>query len=171
MDAGGFVSLDSPLARRGQGQRPIRRGGLIGSSTESSDNTFDLFVAIPAPARRGGLRRTLSTAVSLEFPGGSTANMRSTQFTLQPQLALGNLQTISVTGHAAKSRGRAQTQQVSGATYTIDADGSGTIAVGRPATRSCSAAAGRSTFRPRGTSCSADRPLRAATISCSASKR
>src|SRR5436309_3443319 len=50
VDAGGFVALDSPLR---SGARINARYGpeaLIGSATETADNTFDLFVAIPAPS-------------------------------------------------------------------------------------------------------------------------
>ena len=102
---------------------------MIGSSTESADNTFDLFAAILAPAS-GATFAGPYTAVSLEFPGGSTANMRVSQFTLN-QAAAGTLQPITVNGHAANiSRGQPQSQIVSGATYTLGADGSGTLSIG-----------------------------------------
>jgi uncharacterized protein (TIGR03437 family) len=56
--------------------------------------------------------------------------MRSTQFPLN-QSALGNLQPFSVFGHAAGvSQGVPLTQQVTAATYTMGADGSGSISVG-----------------------------------------
>ena len=100
-----------------------------GSSTESTDNSYDLFVAIPAPAS-GAVFSGPYRCMSLEFPGGVTANMRSTQFSLS-QLALGNLQAFSVFGHAAGiSQGRPQTQQMTGGTYTMGADGLGSITVG-----------------------------------------
>ena len=60
--------------------------------------------------------------------------MRATQFTLN-QASAGNLQPITVTGHAASlSRGQPQSQIVSGATYAIAADGSGTLTVSPAAT-------------------------------------
>ena len=56
--------------------------------------------------------------------------MRSTQFPLS-QLAFGNLVAFSVLGHAAGlSQGRPLTQQVTGATYTMGADGVGSLSVG-----------------------------------------
>ena len=130
LDAGGFLVLDSPLR-----PLPARINGrfaaeaIMGSSTESTDTSYDLFVAIPAPAG-GAVFSGPYRCMSLEFPGGVTANMRSTQFSLT-QLALGNLQAFSVFGHAAGiSQGRPQTQQMTGGAYTMGADGQGSITVG-----------------------------------------
>jgi uncharacterized protein (TIGR03437 family) len=132
LDAGGFLSIDSPL-------RPLpsrinarfATEAIVGSSTESTDNAYDLFVAIPAPAA-GAVFTGPYNCMSLEFPGGAGANMRSTQFSLS-QLAFGNLAAFSVFGHAAGlSQGRPLTQQVPGATYTMGADGVGSLSVGAP---------------------------------------
>uniref|UniRef100_Q01P57 IPT/TIG domain-containing protein n=1 Tax=Solibacter usitatus (strain Ellin6076) TaxID=234267 RepID=Q01P57_SOLUE len=132
VDSGGFVVMDSPVRSGAKINARFGPEALIGSSTESSDNTFDLFAAIPAPAS-GATFAGPYTAVSLEFPGGSTANMRASQFTLN-QSATGSLQPITVTGHAANiSRGQPQSLIVSGATYTLGADGSGTLALGTAA--------------------------------------
>ncbi len=132
VDSGGFVVMDSPLRAGSKVNARFGPEAVIGSSTESSDNTFDLFVAIPAPASGAALTGPY-TAVSLEFPGGSTANMRATEFTLNPA-STGNLQTITVSGHAANlSRGQPQSQTIPGATYTMGADGSGTLTVGAAA--------------------------------------
>ncbi len=130
LDAGGFLSIDSPL-------RPLpsrinarfATEAIVGSSTESTDNAYDLFVAIPAPSG-GAVFTGPYNCMSLEFPGGAAANMRSTQFPLS-QLAFGNLAAFSVFGHAAAlSQGRPLTQQVTGATYTMDATGVGSLSVG-----------------------------------------
>ena len=133
VDSGGFVVMDSPLRAGAKINARFGPEAVIGSSTESADNTFDLFVAIPAPAS-GATFAGPYTAVSLEFPGGSTANMRATQFTLN-QASAGNLQPITVNGHAANlSRGQPLSQIVSGAAYTIGADGSGTLTISPAAT-------------------------------------
>jgi uncharacterized protein (TIGR03437 family) len=130
LDSGGFLSIDSPL-------RPLpsrinarfATEAIVGSSTESTDNAYDLFVAIPAPSA-GAVFTGPYNCMSLEFPGGAGANMRSTQFPLS-QLAFGNLAAFSVYGHAASlSQGLPLTQQVTGATYTMDATGVGTLNVG-----------------------------------------
>jgi uncharacterized protein (TIGR03437 family) len=132
VDSGGFVVMDSPLRAKMTINARFGPEALIGSSTESTDNTFDLFAAIPAP-NSGAAFAGPYTAVSLEFPGGSTANMRATQFTLN-QSTSGNLQPITVNGHAANiSLGQPLSQIVSGGTYTLGADGSGTLTIGTAA--------------------------------------
>src|ERR1039458_8357845 len=129
VDPGGFVSLDSLLRIGNKINARYGAEAVIGSSTESTDNTFDLFVAIPAPAR-GAVFNGPYNCMSLEFPGGTTANMRSNQFSLN-NLALGNLAAFAVYGHAAGiSQGNPQTQQVTGATYTMGADGTGSFTAG-----------------------------------------
>jgi uncharacterized protein (TIGR03437 family) len=131
VDAGGFVSLDSPLRT---GVRINARYGaeaLLGASTENADNTYDLFVAVPAPG--AGAVAALGgpyTTMSLEFPGGATTNMRNTQFSLNA-VSPGFFSEIAVNGHAANlSQGRPTTQQVTGATFTMNADGTGTVSLG-----------------------------------------
>ena len=129
LDPGGFLSLDSPLRAGAKINARFATEAIVGSSTEATDNTYDLFVAIPAPSG-GAIFSGPYNCMSLEFPGGATANMRSTQFPLN-QLAPGSLQPFSVFGHAAGiSQGQPLTQQIAGATYTMGADGLGGISVG-----------------------------------------
>jgi len=129
VDSGGFVTMDSPLRTGARLNARYSMEAVLGSSTESSDNTFDLFVAIPAPAGGAVLGGPYST-MALEFPGGTTANMRATQFTLNT-LPLGNLRPFTVSGHAANlAQGIPQTQQVTGATFTMGIDGTGSFTVG-----------------------------------------
>ena len=131
LDAGGFVSLDNPLRSGATINARFANEAVVGSSTESTDNTYDLFVAIPAPSG-GAVFAGPYNCMSLEFPGGTSANMRSTQFPLnQSQAASGSLQDYSVYGHAAGiTLGVPLTQQVTGATYAMGADGLGSITVG-----------------------------------------
>ena len=97
--------MDSPL--RTGAKLNARYGGeaLLGSATETSDGTFDLLVAIPAPAAGATFVGPYSAA-SLEFPGGTTLNMRTSQFSLASSSATA-LQPIAVTGHAANLGGTA----------------------------------------------------------------
>ena len=132
VDPGGFVVLDSTLRTGAKFNARYGTEALIGSATETTDNTFDLFVAIPAPSGSAALSGPY-WAVTLEFPGGVTANARNTQFSLNTAAA-GQLANFSVTGHAANiSQGLPQTQQVTGATYTLNADGTGTVSFGAAA--------------------------------------
>jgi uncharacterized protein (TIGR03437 family) len=131
LDPGGFLLLDSPLRAGAKINARFGPEAIIGSSTESSDNTYDLFVAIPAPVS-GAIFNGPYNCMSLEFPAGSTANMRSTQFPLN-QAALGTMQAFSVFGHAASiSLGRPVTQQMSAgaAAYTMGDNGQGSLTVG-----------------------------------------
>lgn len=129
LDAGGFLSLDSPLRDGAKINARFGTEAVIGSSTESTDNTYDMFVAIPAPSG-GAVFSGPYNCMSLEFPGGTTANMRSTQFPLRQSLP-GNFERIPVFGHAAGiSLGRPVKQEVTGATYTMGADGLGSITAG-----------------------------------------
>ena len=82
VDAGGFVSIDNPLRTGAKINARYGAEAVLGSSTEAADNNYDLFVAIPTPSG-GAVFGGPYTTVSLEFPGGTTANMRSVA--IQPQ--------------------------------------------------------------------------------------
>jgi uncharacterized protein (TIGR03437 family) len=133
VDAAGFVSLDNPLRSGVKLNARLGTEALLGSSTEAADSTFDLFVAIPAPGGPSGSGAALSGpywTVTLEFPGASAANARNTIFSLNNGAA-GTLASFTVSGHAANlSGGQPATQQVSGATYTLNSDGTGTASFG-----------------------------------------
>lgn len=135
VDAAGFVALDSPLRTGARINARVGPEALLGSDTESGGNTFDLLVAIPAPASNAGA--TLAGpywTVSLEFPGASAANARNTIFSLS-STAPGQFANFSVQGHAANLAGGAPiAQPVSGATYTMGADGVGSASFGASAT-------------------------------------
>jgi uncharacterized protein (TIGR03437 family) len=137
VDPAGFVTIDSPLRSGDKENARFGPVGLVGSSTESPDNTYDLFAAIPAPATGSTAKFSGSYyAVSLEFPGGSTANARNAIFNLTTSGA-GTFANINVSGHAANlNSGVPTTQPVSGATFTISADGTGTLGFGTASTSS-----------------------------------
>jgi uncharacterized protein (TIGR03437 family) len=107
------------------GQQPSETM-LIGSSTEGTSNVFDLFIAIPAAQgmANGSLNGNYNVA-TLAFPSGLSSQARSAIFGLQAN-AQGGFGDISVNGHGANiAAGAPSTQTVSAATYTIQADGSG----------------------------------------------
>jgi len=105
---------------------------ILGSTTESADNTFDLFAAIPAPASGQGstlFQGTYSMA-SFELQNSVASGVRSAIFSL-PVSGGGLISTFQATGHAASLQGGAvQVQNVGGASYAVGADGSGTISFG-----------------------------------------
>jgi len=136
VDPAGFVALQSPLR---SGVTINARWGpsmLVGSSTESTDNTFDLFAAIQAPPSTAAVSATLAGpywATSLELPGGSLANVRSSMFPLS-STAAGQFAAITANGHAANLGGLPTVQTVNGATYTMGTDGTGTASFGAVST-------------------------------------
>lgn len=126
IDAAGFVTMDSPLRPGSKVNARVGPEALIGSSTETTDGSFDLLVAIPAPAKAAAFSGTYWTA-TLGFPA------RNALFGLTPG-AGGKLSDFSVTGHAAAIQsGALQAQQVTGATYVVNTDGTGTLALGNGA--------------------------------------
>lgn len=134
VDSGGSVAMDSPLRSGDKENARFGPEAMIGSSTESADNAFDLFVAIPAPTGTGSTLSGSYWMASLEFPGGSSTNARNTLFNLTTA-ASGTLATINVNGHAANlNNGTPSTQQVTGGTYVMNNDGSGTVSLGPAST-------------------------------------
>jgi uncharacterized protein (TIGR03437 family) len=128
LDQSGFVSLDSPLRAGAKINARFATEAVIGSSTESTDSTFDLFVAIPAPTG-GAVFAGPYNCMSLEFRGGGYSLMGSAQFPMN-QSSPGILQSFTVFGHAVAISGLPVSQQVTGATYTMGADGVGTVNAG-----------------------------------------
>jgi uncharacterized protein (TIGR03437 family) len=129
VDPAGFVSLDNKARGAGQVNARVGPEALIGSTTETTDGSFDLLVAIPAPTKAPTLSGSYWTA-TLEFPGGTADNARNAIFSLNAT-AGGKFADFSVNGHAASlASGAPQTQQVTGATYVVNADGTGTFTFG-----------------------------------------
>lgn len=135
VDPAGFVSLDSPLRSGAKINARFGPSIVVGSTTESTDSTYDLFAAIQAPTTSvAGTLPGPYWAVSLELPGGAYANARSTQFNLSSTVQ-GQLSTVVVNGHAANlSSGLPTNQQVSNATYTMGPDGTGSFSFGAAST-------------------------------------
>jgi uncharacterized protein (TIGR03437 family) len=133
VDPAGFVALDNKVRAVGQVNARIGPEALVGSSTETTDGSFDLLVAIPAPTKAPAFTGTYWTA-TLEFPGGTAARARNGIFALNPA-AGGKLADFTVSGHAADiANGAPQSQAVTGATYVVNADGTGTFTFGAAST-------------------------------------
>lgn len=145
VDPAGFVALDSPLRAGATVNARFSPEALLGSGTESSDNTFDLLVAVPAPVTGAGA--TLAGpywTVSLEFPSASLANARNAIFSLG-SAAPGQLANFTVDGRAANLGGSATSQQVTGATYTMGTDGAGSASFG-PASNAALLSGGKTLY-------------------------
>ena len=104
---------------------------ILGSTTESGDNTFDLFAAILAPAEGQGnsLFQGTYSVSSFELQSGLAAGARSALFNLPVALG-GVVGVFRATGHAANlQNGVLFTETVGGASYAMGADGIGTISL------------------------------------------
>ena len=132
----GFVDMDSPVRPGDKVNARYGPEAVIGSTTETTGSAFDLFVAIPAPTAPATPATLTGSywAASLEFPGASFANSRNTIFNLNSS-GSGTFTNFAVNGHAANlSAGQPTVQQVTGATYTMATDGTGTASFGTAST-------------------------------------
>jgi hypothetical protein len=125
---GGFTTLSNPVLAGFTMNARLGAGALVGSSTEAGATIFDLLIAIPAPAQNVSAQ-TLSGVYwisSLEFPNGTAANIRNTNFKLTAT-GTGGFAENKVTGQAANLGNILLTQSVSPMSYTIAPDGTGTL--------------------------------------------
>ncbi|MBI3469819.1 MAG: hypothetical protein HY013_00505 [Candidatus Solibacter usitatus] len=103
---------------------------MIGSTTETNENVFDLLVAVPSPTTTQTVASLAGSywAAGLEITGASASQQRSSHFLLRANGA-GALLDLSLDGHAANQRGAAPfAETVTGGSYSINGDGTGTIA-------------------------------------------
>ncbi len=131
----GTVSLTDPLRNTVILNGRYGVEALIGSSTETTDNSFNLIVAIPAPtaSQSNASLNGSYTVATLEFPSATTASVKNTFSALQLNGA-GVLSSNRVFGHAANvANGAPATQSIAGGTYAVTADGSGTAVFGNTA--------------------------------------
>ncbi len=119
--AAGLVTISNPQKPTLNINARYALEAVIGASTEATDNTFDLFVAIPAPAvgqSNAGLSGTYYAA-DFELPGPVTAQVRDSIVTLTMDGA-GNVTTLTANGHAANVNSGAITPQTgTGGTYNV----------------------------------------------------
>ncbi len=130
--ASGMMTLSNPQRNGFTINARFGAEAILGSTTESADNTFDLFAAIPAPATTQGLASFTGnySVATFELQNGIAAGARSSLFGLQ-SAGTGLTPNFVVTGHAANlSNGAILTQNGGGAAYAIGSDGAGTISFG-----------------------------------------
>jgi len=132
--SGGTFAMNNPFTQNisnvygGVGVNGI----AMGSSTDSSPQYEDLFVAIPQSSAASAA--TLSGAyrvAGLEFAGGSLAGMRNPFFNITAD-GKGGLGNVTLGGTSMALSDAATTQTSPGATYTMTAAGSGTMTFPAP---------------------------------------
>ncbi|SPE27847.1 conserved hypothetical protein [Candidatus Sulfopaludibacter sp. SbA3] len=109
----------------------VGQGAIVASSTDTQ--YLDEFVAIPVATAASNA--TLSGAyqvASLEFIGGSATSTRNT-FSSMTADGKGGMGTVTIGGTSTALNSTATTQTSAGVTYTVAANGSGTLNFPAPA--------------------------------------
>jgi uncharacterized protein (TIGR03437 family) len=134
VDSSGAVTLPDPLRSGATINARLGSNALIGSNTEAGNNVFSMFVATPAPgaAINASVLNGAYWIASLEFVKGSFAFERETFFQATANGSGGFTGNVNVLGEATNLGDKQITQSVSGATYTVNADGSGNITLPFP---------------------------------------
>lgn len=136
VSSAGFVDLTNPIAQ--QFRLNARLGAdsevLLGSTTEADNGSFDLFVAIKAPADgvSNGLLSGSYLGGSLWFPNGRDTALKTAFLRLAPNGG-GVFPGSQVIGHAADAGETTTEQALTNATYALNADGTGTASFGSSA--------------------------------------
>ncbi len=137
VDANAFVTLTNPIADTLEINARLGANSevLLGASTEASDGSYDLFVAIRSPAGgvSDGVFSGTYTGATLIFPDGGAAGIKTALLWLTAD-GNGSFNSASAAGHAADDLDNNVQQPITDATYSLTGDGSGTAAFGSSAT-------------------------------------
>ena len=120
----GFLTLPN-LQQSGanmNGRLGAGASAIVASTTDSGAAIFDILVALPAPATASPFTGTY-WVVSLGFSNGAQSQVRNAFFKVTPNQ--GSLGTITVNGQAANLGTQNVAQTITGATYSVSNDGSG----------------------------------------------
>ena len=128
-----FVTLTNPIRNSLEIDARLGSGALVvlGSSTEATDGTYDIFVAVKAPSEAvdNSTLQGAYTGAALAFPNGNTAALNSAIVTMEAD-GQGGFGDVPVIGHAVSEQGLTVNQRSLGATYNLNADGTGTASFG-----------------------------------------
>ncbi len=132
----GSVTMSDPIQSTVQLNARINAEGVLvlGASTEATENTCNIFVAVKAPTA-GVTNAVLNgayTGATVQFPSGSSAAMKSAVMSLAAN-GRGQFTRVGITGHANDGGGRNVTQEITNATYDIGSDGTGSASFGSTA--------------------------------------
>lgn len=122
----GLVAMTNPLDAASTLNLRLAAGLLVGSTTDSTGNIFDLLVAVPLPAT-GGSTASINgnyMGVSLEFPSGIFNNIKNSFFRLSTD-GKGVASNIVVSGQTVQSGNRVVQQPLSPGTFGINPDSTG----------------------------------------------
>lgn len=124
----GITTMSSPLDLNSLLNLRLANQLLLGSTTDSAGNTFDLFVAVPLPSSPSS-NATLSgnyVGVSLEIPNGIFFNVKNAFFRMTAN-GQGSFGLANTTGQTSQQGRRVLTQSLGPVTYSLSNDGTGGI--------------------------------------------
>ncbi len=124
----GFVSMTNPLDANASMNMRLGSGLLLGSTTGSVGNTFDLLVALPLPSLPSS-NATLNgsyAGTSLEFPAGIFFNIKNSFFRFAAN-GQGSLGQVSASGQTAQNGKRVMQQSIGPSTYSLSNDSAGQL--------------------------------------------
>ncbi len=124
----GFVSMSNPLDSNSTMNMRLGSGILLGSTTDSAGNVFDLLVAVPLPSLPSSNATLIGSyaGLSIEFPTGLFFNIKNSflRFSANGQ---GGIGIVNTSGQTVQGGKRVQTQSIGPATYSIANDSSGQL--------------------------------------------
>lgn len=123
----GYATISNPQRAGTDLNAGLGQGAIVASSTETA-GVYDLFIAIQAPAS-GQSNASMNGGYdvsALEFPNGAASQMRNAAFRIAANGA-GGAGNLNITGKTASDADRVTLSTVTNATYSISADGSGTL--------------------------------------------
>ena len=131
-----FLTMTNPIENglRINGRIGAGSEAVLGASTEATDNSYDLFVAVKAPDA-GISNATLNGAysgASLALPNGSDSAL-TTAFLRLAADGSGAFSEASAIGHGVNAQDVNVEQNITNATYMLNGDGTGTASFGSSA--------------------------------------
>jgi len=129
----GLATISDPLQSGGQINARFASALLLGSNTETSNNSFSIFIAVPLPSAPPALTTFNGTywVASLEFLNGNLAMARETLFQMTAN-STGGFGSPTAKGQALNLGNNRMSQTISAATYNFGSDGSGSITLPPP---------------------------------------
>ncbi len=126
--ASGITTMTSPLDLNAVLNARLASGLLLGSTTDSAGNTFDLFAAIPLPAQFTSnlLVNGDYVGVSMEFPTGLFFNIKNSFFRATAN-GQGSFGLVAASGQTVQNGKRVMQQSIGPTIYGINSDGSGQL--------------------------------------------
>ncbi len=126
VQSAGSVSLTNPQQTGTMMNGRLGIGALVASTTEGNSGTYDLLIAVPLNTAQAapGLSGTYWIS-SLDFQNGLNSGIRNSFFKAT-STGQGSFGTVTIAGQAVNAAGQALSQ-TSALTYSVTADGSGTL--------------------------------------------